>query len=386
MSSSSDRRPWTSEEDALLKAMFGKSRTASMARRLGRSYSAVEKRAWMLGLSGEAFAPWTEAEDALLRERYAAMPTQELADMLGKTPQAVTTRACRKWHLKKDGRHKNGQRTWTPEDDALLRECAGTESASAAADRLGRTVDSVLTRASKLGIRFEGPRRRFEKSWPPELEALLRAGAKAGKSLALLAEDCGKTEPAVLKAIRRLGIERAPLKETRPYGRPKGVKDRKPRKPRVSPMDALKAALQGKPREDAASAPDGRSEARKGMPEKKPALPEGWVTMEAYAKAAGISVKQAQWRAWKRKISCLKWCGRLLVSEAEVVMLKQEQNARQPEKIIPAAPLPDERPAEASATRSERKPSPQPPDLGSMSRLDILRALARGEQLEAGSA
>ena len=51
-------------------------------------------------------------------------------------------------------------------------------------------------------------------------------------------------------------------------------------------------------------------------------------------------------------------------------------------EIIPAAPLPDEQPAEARATRSEGKPFPQAQNLGSMSRLDILKAFARGEAVE----
>ena len=63
----------------------------------------------------------------------------------------------------------------------------------------------------------------------------------------------------------------------------------------------------------------------------------------------------------------------------------EAQKGHTPE-IIPAEPLPDEPPAEASATRPAREPSPQAPDLASMSKLDILRALASGKTLGAANA
>lgn len=265
------RRPWTEEELAVLRREFAKSRTGRLARDLGRSYSAVEKRAWKMGLSGDGCHPWTDGELALLRERYASTPTQELAAMLGKTEQAVSTKAC-KLDLKKDVRHKRGQHSWTAADDAVLRECAETVSARETAERLGRTVDAVLSRASKVGVRFTGPRRRFEKAWPPELEAKLRAGARAGHSLNLLAEEVGKTAPSVLKALRRLGIGRAPLQETRrPWGRPKGVKDKTPRKAPARPSGAKKRAGMGNHKAKPQNVPERLSEAKKGMVPERPA-------------------------------------------------------------------------------------------------------------------
>ena len=61
------------------------------------------------------------------------------------------------------------------------------------------------------------------------------------------------------------------------------------------------------------------------------------------------------------------------------------QNGHVP-KNSPVAPLPDEQPAESSAIRPAREPSPQAMDLSSMSKLDILKALAAGRQIGGVSA
>jgi hypothetical protein len=81
--------------------------------------------------------------------------------------------------------------------------------------------------------------------------------------------------------------------------------------------------------------------------------------------------------------------------ESSAVVLRERQNdapERRPEaekgnaeNFIPAEPLPDEPPAEARATSPVKGPSPQAMDLSSMSKLDILRALASGK-MEAASA
>ena len=154
--------------------------------------------------------------------------------------------------------------------------------------------------------------------------------------------------------------------------------------------------------------------------------PEGWLTCAELAKQAGCRVDKIYSAIWKKKLDALQgdrgvW---LIPAEAAEEYLREHGKAQTPEnapecpveakegagmenlpseaedapepppeakngqapKIIPAEPLPDEKPAEASATRPEREPSPQAPDLASMSKLDILRALASGKTLGAANA
>lgn len=349
-------RPWTPEEDALLKERFSKTRTAVLAREMGRSHASVQRHAWQLGLSGEGFALWTDADEALLRDLYASTPTQELAEMLGKTPPAVTTRACR-MGLKKDGRLRNGGRTWTPEDDELLRECVKTMSASGTAGRLGRTVDSVLTRASKLGLKFVGPKKRFEDEWPPELEARLRRGAEEGKSLSLIADAVGKSVTAVLKALRRLGIERAELSQTKPWGRPRGSKTRQ----------------------------------KWYQPRHPYSIPEGWISRKDAESVLGVSKDHVAALCRSGKIEGRKigqGCWIVLRESAERYAEERKAELERQLAARLAAPVKKKRPAQSAPKR--RKPEPRPqsdftdePHVESMSKLDILRAIAAGK-LEAG--
>lgn len=150
--------------------------------------------------------------------------------------------------------------------------------------------------------------------------------------------------------------------------------------------------------------------------------PEGWMTCAQVAKLAGCRVDRIYSAIWKKKLDALQgdrgvWLIPNDAAEAFVCTLKPKAEAQTPEKaserpveakesipavvlhgkqedapgrrlevengkaekIISAAPLPDEPPAEASATSPVKGPSPQAMDLSSMSKLDILRAIASGK-------
>ena len=89
------RRPWTPEEDELLRALP----PAEVAGRTGRSLSSVYARRNGLGLN--AAPRWTAAEDELAR----TLPVKEVARRTGRSPAAVYTRrralGVVRWHLAK---------------------------------------------------------------------------------------------------------------------------------------------------------------------------------------------------------------------------------------------------------------------------------------------
>lgn len=152
--------------------------------------------------------------------------------------------------------------------------------------------------------------------------------------------------------------------------------------------------------------------------------PEGWMTCAQVAKLAGCRVDRIYSAIWKKKLDALQgdrgvWlvpedAGKEFAEqrkaktskdvserpaeakmEASAVVLREKQNDAlerrlgaekgNAENFIPAEPLPDEPPAEVSATSPVKGPSPQAMDLSSMSRLDILRAIASGK-MEAADA
>ena len=163
----------------------------------------------------------------------------------------------------------------------------------------------------------------------------------------------------------------------------------------------------------------------------KAEAPEGYMTCAELAKRARCKVGVVYSAIWKKKLDALQgdrgvW---LIPAEAAEEYLREHGKAQTPEnalerppgakegfeadnlppetanaveatseaqkgqatKIIPAAPLPDEPPADARCHAAhEAAPvkglSPQAMDLSSMSRLDILKALAAGVNLGAAHA
>jgi len=150
----------------------------------------------------------------------------------------------------------------------------------------------------------------------------------------------------------------------------------------------------------------------------KAEAPEGWMTCAKVAEMAGCTVGVVYSAIWKKKLDAVQGDrGVWLVPEdagkefaearkaktpkeaperpveakekGSAVVLREKQNDAperrleaengKAENFIPAEPLPDEPPAEASATSPVKGPSPQDMDLASMSRLDILRAIASGK-------
>ena len=133
--------------------------------------------------------------------------------------------------------------------------------------------------------------------------------------------------------------------------KPRPVK-RAPKNAPQAPENERKEVTAQKDREKRKDAKIDRSEAQNGSPAQTDGIPAGWMTVEAYAEAAGISRKEAVKRCQTRRVSCQSVDGRWLVSSDEAVIAKAR------------APEPDR--------------SVGLEQLGSMSRLDILKALASG--------
>jgi len=155
----------------------------------------------------------------------------------------------------------------------------------------------------------------------------------------------------------------------------------------------------------------------------KAEAPEGWMTCSKVAELAGCTTNVVYSAIWKKRLDAVQgdrgvWlvpedAGKEFAearkakaskeaserpaeakNEVPAVVLREKQNdapERRPEaengkaeKIIPAGPLPNEPPAEARCHAASKAvpvkgPSPQAMDLSSMSKLDILRAIASGK-------
>lgn len=339
---------WSEAEEAFLRENFGKLTYGEIAEKLGRTKRAVCHKAFKLGFSADAYAPWKQEEVDFLRENFSSMSSLDLAVRLKKTVHAVRRKA-HKLGLRRDmwSSRPLSRKAWTKEEEASLREMAATMTSVEIARRMERTVASILCRCCRLGIKLPvGKSIQAESAWPPEKIARLRAGAEAGESLSLLADACGKTAPAVLKALRRFGIQRAELSQTKPCGRPRGSKTQKEKVEKRTPYE----------------------------------IPEGWISRKDAEAVVGVCKDQigALCRSGKlegRKVG--QGCWIVLRESAERYA---EERRAEVERMLAArlsAHVEKKKPAQNTPKRRKQKNKLEDEaQVAAMSKLDILKALA----------
>lgn len=109
--------------------------------------------------------PWNAWEDDYLRAHAADMSAAELAAALKRTANSVSCRKHilgltnlhppgRTWNCRRPDlpKHKSTYKKWRPEDDEVLMECWGKFSIPTIAKKLGRSVNAIKVRASKLSL------------------------------------------------------------------------------------------------------------------------------------------------------------------------------------------------------------------------------------------
>jgi hypothetical protein len=157
------RKAWSKARDPerrakIAAAKLGKPRPPEVVAKIGaanRGTRHTDETRRKMGLAHKrcgswppaAGRPWTKQEDALIR----ALRPQEVKERTGRTLDAIWSRrrllglpdgrAVRKLPMSLPGR-------WTSEQDALVRKLRPRE----AVDRLGRTMAAVLTRRRQLGV------------------------------------------------------------------------------------------------------------------------------------------------------------------------------------------------------------------------------------------
>ena len=162
-------RAWTAEEDALLEQSYRTGASLTPLReRLGRTPCSIHWRATYLELRGQhphkngfrGGPDWSAEDLATLRAEYGSTPVAELARKLGRTKAAVFTRAN---NLKLVHGYI---KPWTDADLAALQDAfaSGLAIADLASD-LGRKPMSVSKFATNHGLHFgRRPRRAVPRS------------------------------------------------------------------------------------------------------------------------------------------------------------------------------------------------------------------------------
>jgi transposase-like protein len=199
MSRSGVDAPWTAEELDMIRREYpscsSRSQVIDLAERLGRSVDAVYKvAARRLGLA--TARTWTLEQDNLLREGWGKTKTQVLARTIGRSPSALKQRA-RKLGL-------DCERLYTKEEKQIVRSMYGTHTASQIAERIHGTTKAVTLiyrLAHNLGLRKCG-------RWSPEEMEAVRAARAEGGTDSDIARRLGKTREQITHIRNRLGLPR----------------------------------------------------------------------------------------------------------------------------------------------------------------------------------
>ncbi|MDR3510673.1 MAG: hypothetical protein P4L73_03505 [Caulobacteraceae bacterium] len=204
---------WSGWEDAQLRAGYAQGvAVPQIAALIGRSVAATFCRASGLGVRHRNLAPgWTPAElDRALELAHEGRQYPVIAKMLAAEGFPPRTKAGLNPQLKALGYRRGWGRPWTPDEDAVLRQAyAQGDSLTPLQAIFGRDANSIRSRASVIGLRKTHARPggwRVGPVWSAEEEDMLRTlyGTMPGKQLA---ERMGRPLRAIYTRACCLGLK-----------------------------------------------------------------------------------------------------------------------------------------------------------------------------------
>lgn len=153
--------PWTAHEIQDLKRYLGASGPEVIARILGRDAGEVKQQIFELGRIQQG-GRWTRDETNRLRRIYGTRSDQDLAVIFGRSAESIQ-RLARKYCLAKDKaflKRLNGDGAsrmprWEEHELALLRELYPNTPNLDIAQKLQRSVKSIVSKAHHLGLKKE---------------------------------------------------------------------------------------------------------------------------------------------------------------------------------------------------------------------------------------
>lgn len=138
---------WTKEEEELLREYSKKYVTKTIAKKLGRSYLAVQKKAVKLGIELRSTPdPWKKWMIDYLKDNINKQPIGQIESMIGLSYHSILTK-CKELGI------EYVKESWTEEEIKILREyadkCHYTELTKVLPNR---TIGAISAKAYELGI------------------------------------------------------------------------------------------------------------------------------------------------------------------------------------------------------------------------------------------
>ena len=141
---------WKDVEEEYLKKCYCNTSAAEIGKKLGKTATAVKKKAKKLGLKPEkrdGVNPWTAKEIAYLKKNYQELGLKEMVKKLKRSRSSILHKA-----LSLGLTNSGESRPWTDREVAYLEAKYVTQPVELTAKRLKRTMVSVQHKAMRLGL------------------------------------------------------------------------------------------------------------------------------------------------------------------------------------------------------------------------------------------
>lgn len=136
---------WTQPEIARLREVYGLRDDHQIARELNRSVQSVRRMADQVFAAERRTGPWT-AEEVLRLKRYLGATTNEtIARILGRDVSEIVAQIGELGRIQRSGR-------WSREELSELKRLYGTRTDDDLARVFGRSLDSIQAQAEKLAL------------------------------------------------------------------------------------------------------------------------------------------------------------------------------------------------------------------------------------------
>lgn len=151
--------PWTSQEIQKLKRYLGATTPEVIARILGRQQGEIEKQIFELGRIQKG-GRWSREETAYFKRIYGTRSDEDLAAVFGRSVESIKRFAARHclakdkaFMRKQAGRGSTRMPRWSDEELQLLAELYPKHSNLDIAQKLNRSVKSIVSKAHHIGLK-----------------------------------------------------------------------------------------------------------------------------------------------------------------------------------------------------------------------------------------
>jgi hypothetical protein len=204
------RGRWSQSEVAILRDLYGLRDEQAIARELRRSAESVRRMAASLFRMAERRGPWTVQEVQDLK-RYLGVATHEvIARILGRDPAEVRQQIFELGRIQQNGR-------WTREETNRFKRIYGTRSDEDLAAIFGRSPEAVQRHAEKLRLakdkvflrKVKGSGMTRMPRWSAqELDQLAQIYPKTANLE--IAQKLGRSVKSVVSKAHHLGLKKEP--------------------------------------------------------------------------------------------------------------------------------------------------------------------------------